>query len=65
MKFLVLFLFCILLPTTLISAAENDPSNGNLIAEPTLRDYVRATRAPGILVEPYDVVEGSEASSSL
>ena len=33
-------------------------SDGNLIPEPELKDYQSAQRSPGILAEPYDVVDG-------
>ena len=36
--------------------------DGNLISEPLLADYIQATRAPGILVEPYDIQEIDESN---
>lgn len=39
-------------------------TNGNQIPEPRLDDYYTrpqlAYRKPGILVEPYDIIEGSD-----
>lgn len=33
------------------------PVDGNNIPEPELKDYQSASRTPGILYEPYDVVD--------
>ena len=67
MSFMKLSIFCILLSLSLTPSRANsaldlfapleDPANGNLIPEPLLTDYVQANRSPGILVEPYDIVE--------
>ncbi|MBS1959166.1 MAG: hypothetical protein JST80_06840 [Bdellovibrionales bacterium] len=44
---------------------SDDPANGNLIPEPELKDYQAANRAPGILVEPYDVVDSDGKPADL
>lgn len=43
--------------STLISTPPTDPHPeiGLHIPEPTLADYREGSRAPGILVEPYDI----------
>lgn len=53
------FLFSLLL------AAQVAPQNGNLITEPQLLDYVSATRIPGIMGKPEDVIDhrGNPAKS--
>ena len=33
------------------------PTNGNLIPEPHLNDYAQATRSPGIMAQPTDIVD--------
>ena len=43
--------------STSIAQMSDEPENGNLIAEPTLSDYVQANRSPGIMSEPYDIVD--------
>lgn len=53
--------------TSFCSFAAEEPTdslsaeNGNLIAEPLLLDYAQANRAPGILVEPYDIIDSDGA----
>jgi hypothetical protein len=43
----------------------SDPANGNNLPEPELKDYQSANRAPGILVEPYDIVDQSGKPAEL
>ena len=60
MRFTKLALFSLLLSNPLthsFAQFSEDPADGNSISEPELRDYVQANRAPGILVEPYDIIE--------
>ena len=52
-----LVLVLLLASTQLSFAQSEDPSNGNLIPEPNLSDYDHATRTPGIMSEPYDIVD--------
>ena len=58
------FFLTLLLFSSFSHAAETDPSNGNLIPEPLLQDYVNANRSPGILVEPYDISGEDDTEST-
>lgn len=60
-QFLVLTLFFVL-PSIAQISDSSESWNGDLIAEPTLADYSYANRAPGILVEPYDIIEVDSAN---
>jgi hypothetical protein len=45
----------------------HSPANGNRISEPLLLDYYSrptlAFRQPGILVEPYDIIEAAQETT--
>lgn len=52
--FALLFVVGLAQAQTISSSAD-----GNLIPEPELKDYQSASRSPGILAEPTDVVDAN------
>jgi hypothetical protein len=62
---LVLFLVSIQFQSNLAHAdgeMHPAPEDGNQITDPLLADYLEGYRMPGILVEPYDIVEVDDVS---
>ncbi len=49
--------FLFLLSAQLLAFNGYQPENGNLISEPSLSDYSRAQRAPGIMGAPEEVMD--------